>query len=88
VASYTLVDLEKIPQSRLPKSLPDDVLVWVFAGHNQTKIPLDPVEKLLGPVRAKQPRRVFSACSVSFWHSRSLRTQQKGCWWFWSSVER
>jgi hypothetical protein len=48
VASYILVDLENIPQPKLPEPLPEDVLVWVFAGHNQTKIPLDLVEKLHG----------------------------------------
>lgn len=51
MASYILVDLENIPQPKLPEPLPEDVLVWVFAGHNQAKIPLDLVEKLhgLGP---------------------------------------
>lgn len=48
MASYILVDLENIPQPKLPEPLPEDVLVWVFAGHNQAKIPLDLVEKLHG----------------------------------------
>jgi len=51
VANYILIDLENVPHPQLPKPLPEDVQVWVFAGHTQTKISLELVERLqaLGP---------------------------------------
>lgn len=46
--TYFLVDLENIQQPRFPEKLPKDAQVWVFVGHNQTKVPLDLVEQLQG----------------------------------------
>ncbi|MFM7055872.1 MAG: PIN domain-containing protein [Planctomycetota bacterium] len=51
MASYLLVDLENVPNPKLPEPLPENAQVWVFAGHSQTKISLELAERLhaLGP---------------------------------------
>jgi len=46
VTIHFLIDLENVPQPQLPEQLPTDAQVWVFAGHQQTKVPLELVVKL------------------------------------------
>lgn len=48
MTTYFLVDLENIPQPALPEKFPEDVHIWIFVGHGQTKIPLDLAERLQG----------------------------------------
>ncbi|MGV2332660.1 MAG UNVERIFIED_CONTAM: PIN domain-containing protein [Planctomycetaceae bacterium] len=46
MTTHFLIDLENVPLPQLPEQLPKDAQVWVFAGPQQTKVPLELVVKL------------------------------------------